>query len=154
KDIPVYHVSGWYDSWGTPVANINYVELSKTKKSLQRLMMGPWTHGGQTRTYSGEAEFGPQAAIDFNAFRQRWFDRWLKGIENGIDQEPPVWIFVMGDGDGHKTAEGRVFVGGHWREEQEWPLARTKATPYYIRQGGALSAEKPAAAEAPSRYLF
>jgi uncharacterized protein len=154
KDIPVYHVSGWYDSWGTPVANLNYVELSKAKKSLQRLMMGPWTHGGQTRTYSGEAEFGPQAAIDFNAFRQRWFDRWLKGIDNGVDKELPVRVFVMGDGDGHKTSDGRVFVGGHWREEREWPPARAIATPYYIHEGGSLSTQKPAASESPSRYLF
>jgi putative CocE/NonD family hydrolase len=154
KDIPVYHVSGWYDSWGNQVANLNYVELSKAKKSLQRLILGPWTHGGQETTYSGEAEFGPAAAINLNALRQWWFDRWLKGADNGVDREAPVRIFVMGDGDGHKTAEGRVFVGGHWREEREWPLARTKATPYYLRAGGVLSAEKPPAPEPASRYTF
>ena len=79
KDIPVYHLGGWYDSWGTQVANLNYVTLSKNKKSLQRLIMGPWTHGGRTRRYAGEAEFGPEAAIDFNEFQLRWFDHWLKG---------------------------------------------------------------------------
>jgi predicted acyl esterase len=41
KDIPVYHVTGWYDSWGTSVANMNFVELKKAKKSLQRLIIGP-----------------------------------------------------------------------------------------------------------------
>ncbi len=154
KDIPVYHVSGWYDSWGTQVANLNYVELSKAKRSLQRLIMGPWTHGGQTRSFSGDAEFGPEAAIDFNAFRQRWFDRWLKGIENGVDREPPVRIFVMGDGDARKSPNGRVFVGGHWREESEWPLARASETPYYLHRDGSLSPEKPGAGQEPSRYLF
>jgi putative CocE/NonD family hydrolase len=59
----------------------------------------------------------------------------------------------MGGGDGHKTGEGRVFVGGHWRDEQEWPLARAVPTPYYLRAGGALSADKPADA-APVSYLF
>jgi len=122
KDIPVYHVSGWYDSWGTQVANLNYVELAKAKKSLQRLIMGPWTHGSQTRSFAGEAEFGPSAVLDLYAFEQRWFDHWLKGIANGVDREPPVRIFVMGGGDAHKTPEGRVFVGGHWRDEHEWPL--------------------------------
>jgi len=154
KDIPVYHVSGWYDSWANQVANLNYVELSKAKKSLQRLILGPWTHGSQEVTHSGEAEFGPAAAIDLNTFRQRWFDKWLKGVDNGVDREPPVRIFVMGDGDGHKTPEGRVFVGGHWRDEREWPLTRTRATPYYLRAGGVLSAEKPPAAEPASRYTF
>src|SRR5262249_38213633 len=103
---------------------------------------------------SGEAEFGPAAAINLNALRQWWFDRWLKGVDNGVDREAPVRIFVMGDGDGHKTPEGRVYVGGRWREEREWPLARTKATPYYPRAGGVLSAEKPPASEAASRYTF
>ncbi len=153
KDIPVYHVSGWYDSWALPVANLNYVELSRTKKSLQRLIMGPWTHGGQERSYAGEAEFGPEAAIDFPALQRLWFDRWLKGSDNGVEREPPVRIFVMGGGDGHRTPEGRVFVGGGWRDEREWPLARTQPTPYYLHADGSLSTEKPAASP-PTRYLF
>ncbi len=153
KDIPVYHLGGWYDSWGTQVANLNYVTLSKNKKSLQRLIMGPWTHGGRTRSYAGEAEFGPEAAIDFNQFQLRWFDRWLRGIDNGVDHEPPVRIFVMGGGDAHKTPEGRISVGGHWREEREWPLARTAATPYYLHADGSLSPQKPAG-EAPRIYAF
>ena len=44
KDIPEYHTTGWYDSWGTQVANLNFVELRRTKKSLQRLIVGPWIH--------------------------------------------------------------------------------------------------------------
>jgi len=144
KDIPVYHVTGWYDSWGTQVANINYVELRKAKKSLQRLIIGPWTHGGQTRSYAGEAQFTDDAALDFNAWRLRWLDHWLKGVDNGVDREPPVRLYVMGGGDAHKTAEGRIFVGGHWRDEQEWPLARTASTPYYLHANGILSPEKPA----------
>ena len=53
-------------------------------------------------------------------------------MENGVDKEPPVRIFVMGGGDAHKTPEGRIFVGGHWRDEQEWPLQRAVSTPYYL----------------------
>ena len=79
QDVPSYHVTGWYDSWGTQVANFNYVELSKAKKSLQRLIVGPWTHGGQDQSFSGIAEFGPAAAVDMNVLRHRWFDRWLLG---------------------------------------------------------------------------
>jgi putative CocE/NonD family hydrolase len=130
------------------------LELRKAKKSFQRLVIGPWTHGGQTRSNAGEAEFGPDAAIAFNDLRARWFDRWLKGVDNGIEREAPVRIFVMGGGDGHKTPEGRIFVGGSWRDEQEWPLARTQATPYYLQQGGALAPQKPAGAPEPTRYTF
>src|SRR5450432_2777571 len=56
KDIPVYHVTGWYDSWGTPVANLNYPALRKAKKSLQRLIVGPWIHSSEHLSYAGEAQ--------------------------------------------------------------------------------------------------
>ncbi len=153
KDIPEYHVTGWYDSWGTQVANLNYIELRKAKKSLQRLIIGPWTHGGQTRSFAGEAQFTADAALDFNNWRLRWFEHWLKGVDNGVDREPPVRLYVMGGGDAHKTPEGRLFVGGAWRDEQEWPLARTLATPYYLHAGGVLSADKPTA-HPPTTYVF
>jgi len=129
QDVPVWHFTGWYDSWGAQVANLNYVQLSRAKKSPQRLTIGPWTHGGQGISFAGIAEFGQSAALDMNAIRQRWFDRWVLDRNNGVDHEAPVRVFVMGAGDGHKTAEGRLFVGGTWREELEWPLARTAYTP-------------------------
>jgi putative CocE/NonD family hydrolase len=153
QDVPSYHVTGWYDSWGAQVANLNYVQLSRAKKSLQRLIVGPWTHGGQDQSFAGIAEFGPAAAVDMNALRQRWYDRWLLGLQNGADREPPVRIFVMGGGDGHKTPEGRLFVGGAWRDEREWPLARAIDTPYYLHADGTLSSEEPSAS-APTRYSF
>ncbi len=153
KDVPVYHVTGWYDSWTASVANLNYVGLAKAKKSPQRLLIGPWTHGGQAVSFSGIAEFGPNAAIDMNALRLRWYDRWLKGIDNGVEREAPVRIFVMGDGEPHKTAEGRLFVGGRWRDEHEWPLARAVSTNYYIHADGSLSTEKVGASK-PTTYQF
>jgi uncharacterized protein len=153
KDIPVYHVTGWYDSWGTSAANINFVELRKAKKSLQRLIVGPWIHSSERLTYAGEAQFTDDASLDLQPFQLRWFDHFLKGVDNGVDREPPVRIYVMGGGDAHKTKEGRIFVGGHWRDEQEWPLARTAATPYYLHANGTLSTEAPRS-EPPTRYTF
>ncbi|WP_348261769.1 CocE/NonD family hydrolase [Telmatobacter sp. DSM 110680] len=152
KDVPEYHTTGWYDSWGTSVANLNFVELRKSKKSLQRLIVGPWIHSSENLDYAGEAQFTEDAALDLTAFHLRWFDHFLKGIDNGVDREAPVRIYVMGGGDAHKTAEGRIFVGGHWREEQEWPLARTLYTTYYLHKGG-LSPEKPLD-DAPMTYQF
>jgi hypothetical protein len=153
KDIPVYHVTGWYDSWGLQVANLNYVQLSKAKKSLQRLIVGPWIHSKERQSFAGEAQFTPDAALDLASFQRRWFDRWLKGVNNGVDREPPVRIYVMGGGDAHKTPEGRIFVGGHWRDEAEWPLARTQYTSYFLHASGTLSTEKPSD-EAPVSFLF
>lgn len=153
QDVPAYHVTGWYDSWGMQVANMNYLQLSRTKRSLQRLIVGPWTHGGQGVSYAGIAEFGAAAAIDMNALRLRWFDRWVAGKENGVEREAPVRLFVMGGGDARKTAEGRLFVGGTWRDEREWPLARTVYTPWYFHADGTLSPRRPAALT-PTWYAF
>jgi putative CocE/NonD family hydrolase len=153
KDIPVHHVSGWYDSWALCVANLNYAGLAKTKKSLQRLTMGPWTHGGNESSFAGEAEFGPESVVSSKDLEFAWMDRWLKGIKNGVDKAGPVRIFVMGGGDGHKTPEGRVFVGGHWQTETEWPLSRAFAIPYYLYGDGTLRTEKPGA-DPPSQIQF
>ena len=154
QDVPAYHTTGWYDSWATPVANLNFAELRRTRKSLQRLIVGPWIHSSENRTYAGEAQFTDDAQIDIAAFEIRWFDRWLRGIDNGVDREPPVRIYVMGGGDAHKTREGRVYVGGRWRDEQEWPLKRQRETPYYLHPHGLLSADKPGPAAKPITYLF
>lgn len=153
KDIPIHHVSGWYDSWAINTANFNYVELARIKKSLQRLTMGPWTHTALGASFSGVAEFGPDARLDFQQLELTWMDRWLKGMKNGAETEGPVRIFVMGGGDGHKTAEGRIYVGGHWRTEKEWPLKRAVATPYYLHADHTLGPEKPKAG-APSQFKF
>jgi putative CocE/NonD family hydrolase len=153
QDVPTMHFTGWYDSWTAQVANLNYVALAKSKKQKQRLIVGPWTHGGQGTSFSGIAEFGPAAALNMNEQRVRWFDRWLKGIDNGVENDSPVRIFVMGSGEPYKTKDGRLFVGGAWRDEREWPLSRAVNTDYFLHADGALSTQAPAEAP-PTRYDF
>ena len=158
KDVPVYHITGWYDSWSASVANLNYVALAKAKKSPQRLLIGPWIHSSEHLSYAGEAQFTADAAIDRNALQVRWFDRWLDGDNagtagDGVSNEAPVRIYVMGGGDAHRTPEGRLFVGGRWRDEQEWPLARTAYTPWYLQADGALTPAKPASGK-PISFQF
>jgi len=90
----------------------------------------------------------------FNPEQERWFDRWLKGDDNGVEAEPPVRIFVMGGGDGRRNAEERLDHGGRWRQEHEWPLARTQYTPYYLHHDGSLSPRLPVEEDASARYQF
>ncbi|HEX7899001.1 MAG TPA: CocE/NonD family hydrolase [Planctomycetota bacterium] len=137
KDIPVFLVGGWYDSWaGNTTAN--YRALSKTIKGPVHLIMGPWIHGRQGASAHGQVDFGKDAAIaDPLAWRLAWYDRWLKGVDAPL-QKSPVRVFVMGSGDCRKSAEGVDQHGGVWRDEQEWPLARAKLTPYYLGKGGTL----------------
>ena len=144
-DVPVYHVTGWYDSWCRQTV-MSWQALSKAKSAPQRLIVGPWTHGAQTRPVAGELGFPPDAALDFNVWRLRWFDRWVRGVENGVEKEGPVRIFVMGGGDGRKSRDGRLRHGGRWRDESAFPLERTKFTAYYLGAEGKLAPHKPAGA--------
>jgi predicted acyl esterase len=74
KDIPVYLVGGWYDSWAgnTPA---NFVALNQAIKGPVYLIMGPWIHGQQARASHGQVSFGKDAAIpDELAWRLEWYD--------------------------------------------------------------------------------
>ena len=132
-DVPVLHITGWYDSW-TRQVTMNYEALAKAKKSPQRLVIGPWVHGGQNSNVAGEVEFTKEAGIDLLAFRLRWYDRWLRGEKNGVDDDAPVLLYIMGTGDDRRSTAGRLQHGGFWRAEREWPLARTRPTPLYLER--------------------
>ena len=91
---------------------------------------------------SGEVDLGPPTrrspgnlARSRRHLQLRWFDRWLKDVRDGVGDEAPVRLFVMGGGSGERTPEGRLLHGGAWREEPRWPLARAVPTPFYLRRG-------------------
>jgi len=151
---PALHIGGWYDIFLLGTLR-NFVGMRKqaedaTARNGQRLIVGPWHHG-PFGEISGEFFFGLGAAgpaIDTDGIHLRWFDHWLKGEQNGTEQESPVRIFVMGRNE--------------WRDEQEWPLARTQYTDYYLHSGGkantasgdgSLSQEAPGT-EAPDVFVY
>jgi putative CocE/NonD family hydrolase len=129
--VPAYNAGGWYDIFLAGTIR-NYQEMrarGATPEARQaRLFIGPWSHSNAGHTV-GDVAFGYGAAaafinlqIDFMSLQLRWFDRWLKGIDNGIDREPPVKLFVMGE--------------NVWRDEQDWPLERAVPTPFYLHSDG------------------
>jgi putative CocE/NonD family hydrolase len=126
-DLPVLHVSGWYDDEqvGTPA---NYVGMTTqgppAARAKQRLLMGPWGHRVNTTAKLGDVDFGPTALIDLEGYAIRWFDAWLGigGKDDGITKEPPAHIFVMGE--------------NRWVDESAWPPARTRFTKYYLHGRG------------------
>ncbi len=152
-DVPVYHVTGWYDSWCRQNV-LNWQALAKAKKAPQKLIIGPWTHGAQARPVAGEVEFPLEAALAFNDWRLRWFDRWLKGSDHNVDREAPVKLFIMGGGDGRKSQGGRLRHGGRWRDEHVFPLARTEWTPYYLHADGRLGPDRPKEPKSATTYRF
>ena len=130
-NIPAVTVTGWYDD-GQHGSLENYYGVMREgtdfAKANQRLIIGYWRHGGpypQTEndyTQLGDMDFGHKALLDLQDIELRWFDHWLKGYENTITKEPRVKLFIMGD--------------NMWRDEEEWPLARTDYTNYYFHSGG------------------
>jgi hypothetical protein len=159
SDAPMVHMSAWYDPYPR-TATDNYIGLSRRKKGPVRLILGPWTHGDRTLTFAGDVDFGPAAPIDGNlaadflTLRLRWFDCWLKGVDNGVAREPAVRLFVMGGGTGRKNAAGRLDHGGRWRAERDWPILDAEAATFYLHGGGDLSRFPPAAGAVPLVYDF
>ncbi len=157
--VPQVHMGSWYDPYARSTTD-NYVALSRSKQGPVSLIMGPWTHGARSVTHAGNADLGPLSILDsnldrdYNHLRLRFFDRWLKGIENGWEDEPQVRIFIMGGGSGRLNSHRRLEHGGRWRAEQEWPLARARNTAFYLQPGGGLATEAPQGSHPPSRYLF
>jgi putative CocE/NonD family hydrolase len=153
---PAYHIGGWYDIFlGGTIRN--YMGMRKhgaTEEARrgQKLIIGPWQHGAARGPgIAGEHYFGlgsDPLVIDLDGMHFRWFDYWLKGIDNGILDEPPVRIFVMGD--------------NVWRDELAWPLERAQSVNYYfhsqgkansLRGNGTLSPQAPAD-EPPDAFLY
>ena len=153
KDVPVYLIGGWYDSWARQTT-MNYMALSKNKTGPIKMIMGPWIHGQHAHSSNGQVDFGPSAAIHSFEFHKRWYDHWLKQVDNGVENEAPVKLFVMGGGSEAKTADGKHLHGGVWRDEHEWPLARTVFTPYYLHEDGSLSPAKPEEPASHTTYDF
>lgn len=156
-DVPIFHYGGWYDRYSGPQWDL-FIRLQEEggarARENQRILMGPWTHGGPagsevTHRVVGEVDFGPEAAIDYNRLRLQWFDHHLKGVENELSRTPPVKIFVMGE--------------NAWRHEDDLPLERAVPTDFYFRAGpsgsveslndGRLLREAPGE-EAPDRYEY
>jgi hypothetical protein len=133
-EVPMLNVGGWYDIFlsGMMKDQIEIAKRGKTDAARRgkRVMVGPWVHGVGTRdnvraeapNQTDRVDFGPNATVDMLRVQLRWFDYWLKGMNTGVAEEPPVKIFVMGE--------------NQWRLENEWPLARTKYTSYYLQSGG------------------
>jgi putative CocE/NonD family hydrolase len=150
------HVGSWYDAFQydtlTMFTGLREHAMTPEARRGQKLLMGPWAHllpyAAPTSQGTGDIDFGPEALIELHAIQCRWFDYFLKGIDNGVLDEAPIRLFVMGE--------------NRWRDEYEWPLARTRYTNFYLhsegkanslRGNGRLSLTTPGE-EPPDRYLY
>ena len=121
----VLNFSGWYDdNYGPEGATTNFTGLVRARAGASdpqtHLLIGPWVHGvaSTAKTKSGEREFGPTAAVDYDEIVLRWMDHYLRGTANGVEHEKPVRYFVMGD--------------NQWRDADAWPPASTAGSYYLV----------------------
>jgi len=131
--VAIYHLGGWFDMYPRD-ALLWFANLTVP----QKIVMTPWSHNGS-------------GGFDLMAEHLRWFDYWLKGIDNGIIDEPPIVYNVMG-----------APRGAAWRTADEWPLPQTRPTAYYFHAGpsgsvesindGLLLAEPPEAGHSQDAY--
>ena len=122
--VPVYTVAAWYDVFlGGSLRN--YIGLeghagTDNARRNQRLLVVVGGHAGPGPKI-GEVDFGPDSLGPRDEML-RWYDSLLKNAANGMEKQKPVKIFVMGQ--------------NQWRDEDDWPLARAHATPYYLSSSG------------------
>jgi len=146
-DVPMVHMSSWYDPYAVTAIE-NFTGLSKGRKGPVKLILGPWTHGQRSITFSGDVDFGPDApldgnlAADYQTLRQAFFDHHIKG--HGADPLPhPVSYFRMGGGPGTRTPEGRPLHGGTCKTAAAWPPPSARPEAWWLGDAGSLSKERP-----------
>lgn len=150
---PALLIGGWYDPFlaGTLASYCGLRDHGGSAPARRPgLIVGPWSHGVWQGVFP-EHDFGLLAgtdAVDLTGLHVRWFDYWLKGEANGLDDELPVKIFVMG--------------ANQWRDTEDWPLPATTYRPLYLHSGGRANSLHgdgslswtPPAAEPPDSYRY
>ena len=128
--VPMLHISSWYDIFLEGALNgfqsIRAGSRFPKSRAGQKLVIGPWAHlfpyvvpssGG-----TGDIDFGPEALVDLHQMQLRWFDYWLKDIDTGIMDEPPVSVFTMGE--------------NRWETFDDWPPPAARDVRWYLHSGG------------------
>lgn len=147
--VPSLTIAGWHDL--LLAADLEHFSGmrrnggSALAREQSKLVVGPWSHG-MFQNVVGAVDFGFRAngmfldlKEDLTRLQLRWFDRWLKDIDNGIEDEAPVRLFVQGT--------------NRWRDADAWPPAGMRSQSWYLRNNGALDTAPPGADELSDSYV-
>ena len=121
RDFASFQITGWFDDdfLGT---RRNWELIQQKSSRPQRLIIGPWKHGYNRDRKLNGFSFGSDALRnDIWLLKRKWFDRFLKGIENGVEQTT-VEYFVVGS--------------NQWRTSTRWPPPEAKSEKWYLHSGG------------------
>ena len=151
-NVPILNVAAWYDIFlGGSLRNYVGVKAhgaNDAARKGQRLFVEIGGHAGGGRKI-GDVDFGQSAVFDMDEVMLNWYDNLLKGTANEFASSKPVRIFVMG--------------ANQWRDEDDWPLPRARATKYFlhssgkansVRGDGTLSTVTAARIEQSDKYIY
>ena len=153
--VPVLHTGGWYDVFAVGTVR-NFVGMraeggSPAARNGTKLVM---TCCGHTRT-QGLIDWGAEAQTFDEELTSRWFDHYLKGVDNGINHEPDVQLFVMVPPD--SGTEG----GGFYLAADDYPLPQTQSTRFHLGSGGRANTRhgdgtlsRDASSGTPDRFVY
>jgi uncharacterized protein len=145
--IPTYQLGGWYDIFNEGnVRNFMYLqhEGAQGARGNQKLEMGPFGHGA----LSGDMEYPGGGSLAGSSNEMRWWDYWLKGVDNGIMDEPPVKAYMMAS-----ARKGAVSPKNRWISFGDWPPAPALQN-FYLHDDGSLSTKAPTDKAASKAYYF
>ena len=112
---PAFIVGGWYDNYAE--SDLDAFTLVSRNSAVNRIVIGPWPHN-MTGPFES-VDFGPESGAPIRRYQLNWFQYWLRTPQPAPEfPMAPVRIFVMG--------------ANKWRDEREWPLRRTRYTPWYL----------------------
>jgi putative CocE/NonD family hydrolase len=110
-DLPMFHVGGWFDIYLRGTLHC-YKDFAARSTHRQQLLVGPWAHLPWSRKV-GALDFGSEAINPIDRLQLQWFDQFLKDIDTGLLNEPPVRLFEMGS--------------NRWCDFDSWPKADRRA---------------------------
>jgi uncharacterized protein len=145
--IPIYNYGGWYDLFSVGnVRNFQHLQNqgSRGARGNQKLEMGPFGHGEM----AGDLAYPGGSEIMGNRSEIRWFDHWLKGVDNGIMEEPPVRVYMMA-----AARKGDASPKNRWMRFANWPPG-PQIVGYYLHEDGSLSRQPPTRPSASRAYDF
>jgi predicted acyl esterase len=149
--IPIFNVGGWYDLFSSGnIANFRFLQEwgREGARGRQKLLMGAFGHGA----IQGDLEYPDSGTLRGREGDElRWFDYWLKGIDNGIMDEPAVTYYQMAAA---RKGAATVGKGNGYLTAETWPPPESRPTRFYLREGRRLSTEPPGESGGAEVYGF
>jgi putative CocE/NonD family hydrolase len=136
--IPTFVIGGWYDGYRDSIPR-----MLENMKAPVKAIVGAWNHTFPDEPY-------PKPGMEWRHEAVRWFDRFLKGRDTGILEEPRLAVYVR---QWHPPGPYLEEAPGFWRYEESWPIARVRERTYYPNPDHSLSDSAPPAGSERLRYV-